>query len=92
MNRCVCCGEEITEGMMVCPWCEKSAEAAERAWKTRLAMEQAAPKYEGLIMQGWRVAERWCGELMAVVRWVETQMQKDEYAGCEAKIHRLEET
>lgn len=92
MNRCVCCGEEIPEGRMVCPGCEKSAETAERAWKTRLAMEQAAPKYEGTIVRGGYEAERWCGDLMAVVRWVETQMQREENSGCEARIHRLEGT
>ena len=25
-NRCVCCGEIIPEGRMVCPKCERSAE------------------------------------------------------------------
>lgn len=26
VNRCVCCGDIIPEGMMVCPVCEKASE------------------------------------------------------------------
>ena len=26
VNRCVCCGEIVPEGIMVCPQCEKQAE------------------------------------------------------------------
>ena len=84
MNRCVCCGEEIPEGRMVCPGCEKTTESA---WKKYRENEKA--KYEGTIVRGGYETERWCGDLMAVVRWVETQMQREENSGCEARIHRL---
>ena len=25
-NRCICCGEEIPEGLMICPACQKKSE------------------------------------------------------------------
>ena len=92
-NRCVCCGEQVPEGLMVCRKCEKKAEEAWMEAQFRSALDGTVPEepqYRGVILQHGIEKEEWTGDLMAVVRWVEWQMQMEEYTGCEARVQMVE--